>query len=344
MSALENGKEIAEKIKKSNLSLYEKLEETSDLYIPLAELEALLKDGLIGLSLKNLPIRTRSKVLKTKICEIIGYPVPNVFKKTQPRFLSQNFDTYAQKSLNLQIWNEEVDPHRRYALIRINEDDVVTAVRVISGDQLSELDHTGKLTKKFQARLPDLNFSALLSEKDTDNVIEWCESTIDNVDSSPTDNPSEDEMFPIEYIYRKLLPLVGTNLGHLGATQERNRGAELQKIVCRILGYSHYSDDGQYPDVKNQLLEIKLQTSPTIDLGLHSPNSDEIIIHVGTKTFKDKDVRYAIFAGEIDGNTITITRLFVVTGEEFIDQIPLFGGLVQNSKIQIPLPRDFFDQ
>jgi hypothetical protein len=74
-------------------------------------LEGVLHDGLLGLDL-NYPLRTRSKVLKAKICEILGYPVPKSFKKTQPRFPGQDFDTYIQKSNNLQIWNEEIVPTR----------------------------------------------------------------------------------------------------------------------------------------------------------------------------------------------------------------------------------------
>ena len=60
----------------------------------------ILRDGLMGLDL-NYPLRTRSEVLKSRICEILGYPVPTSFKKSKPRFPGQDFDTYIQKSNNL---------------------------------------------------------------------------------------------------------------------------------------------------------------------------------------------------------------------------------------------------
>jgi hypothetical protein len=89
-------------IRKSGLSIYELLQAHLDLFIDDEDLESILDKGLRGLVLDQ-PLRTRSKVLKSKVCEVLGYPVPSSFKKTQPRFPGQNFDTYVQKSNNLQI-------------------------------------------------------------------------------------------------------------------------------------------------------------------------------------------------------------------------------------------------
>src|ERR1019366_2849728 len=112
----------------------------------------LLNRGLAGLSLARLPLRTRTKVVKTQVCRALGYPVPSSFRKTQPRFPGQFFDTYVQKSNNLQVWNEELSPTRRYVLIRLSSADVVTKVKVVTGDTLAKLDTTGTLTQKYQAR------------------------------------------------------------------------------------------------------------------------------------------------------------------------------------------------
>ena len=54
-----------------------------------------------------------------------------------------------------------------------------------------------------------------------------------------------------------ILPMVGLNIDYLNPLQERNRGAELHSLICEYLGYSIYEDDGNYPDIANQLLEIK---------------------------------------------------------------------------------------
>ena len=104
-----------ENIKRSGLTIYDFIsKDNKDLYIPIIELEGILDKGMRGFSINGLALRTRSKVVKSEICRVLGYPVPSSFKKTQPRFLGQNFDTYIQETLNVQIWNEPVDPERRY--------------------------------------------------------------------------------------------------------------------------------------------------------------------------------------------------------------------------------------
>src|SRR5688572_4722349 len=94
-------------IRESGLSIYDPVEIGSPLWIPSPQLEQLLNEGLKGLNVEGLPNRTRSKTVKSRICQVLGYPVPKSFKKIKPRFLGQNFDTYNQKSSNLQIWNDQ---------------------------------------------------------------------------------------------------------------------------------------------------------------------------------------------------------------------------------------------
>ena len=129
-------------------------------------------------------------------------------------------------------------------------------------------------------------------------------------------------------------------------TRERSRGDILHSKVGSVLGYSKHQDNGQFPDIPNQLLEIKLQTSPTIDLGLVKPDSKEILNFpkIDNYAFCHKDVRYAIFAAKKSDGAITITQSFLVTGEDFFDHFRQFQGKVRNGKLQIPLPRDFFDR
>src|SRR5713101_3300142 len=108
-------------ISRSGHSIYDRIEvDDPEFWIPTPELEELLSQGLRGFSLAGLPLRTRSKVLKQQVCRILGYPVPTSFKKTRPRFPGQNFDTYVQKSNNLQVWNEALAPARRYVIIRLS--------------------------------------------------------------------------------------------------------------------------------------------------------------------------------------------------------------------------------
>ena len=337
-----------ERIRSSGLSIHDEIDPNDEKWIPTEELEKILKNELIGFSLGNLPIRTRSKVLKTKICEVLGYPIPKSFKKTQPRFLGQLFDTYIQKSNNLQIWNEEISLSRRYVIIKLSNENIITNFRVVNGDVLAKLDKTGTLTQKYQAKvILSNNETELFSSEDTDNIKSLFEfnNEISTFSISPTEKPKINELLTISELFNRLKSIVGISFSDKGIDQERNRGATLHEIVCKKVGYKQYQDDGQFPDIKNQLLEIKLQTSPTIDLGLVCPDSIEIIeeTKIGFPNIRHCDIRYAVFYGNTDGKFVTITHFYFTTGEDFFNNFKKFKGKEINKKIQIPLPKDFFD-
>ncbi|WP_295996792.1 hypothetical protein [uncultured Veillonella sp.] len=333
-----------ENISRSGLSIYEPVDpENTQLYIPTHELETILVNSLIGLPLQGYKLRTRSKIVKVAVCRALGYPVPSSFKRTQPRFPGQNFDVYSQKSLNVQIWNEEVDAARRYVFLKVNENDIVTAVKVITGEMLAKYDRTGTLTKKYQASMKS-NEDNICSQKDSSNVEDWVSDSDDSLlGINPNSYPQRTNFLRISKVYELLLPLLGENLDYLDAVQERNRGAGLHRLICNRLGYNDYEDDGTYPDIMNQLLEVKLQTSPTIDLGLHSPEDGEKIASSENINFYSGDIRYAIFDGLVEDDQVTLQNLYLVTGEDFSNHFQLFKGRGTNAKLQIPLPVDFFD-
>ncbi|HGE5804335.1 TPA: restriction endonuclease [Bacillus thuringiensis] len=333
-------------ISSGDLSIYDAITVGDPNYwIPSNELEELLSAKLVGLSLDGLPLRTRSKIVKTEVCEALGYSAPSSFKKTQPRFLCQNFDVYTQKSNNLQIWNEEISPSRRYVLIKISEGDIITKVKVVTGDVLADLDKTGKLTQKYQARLMGiLENVKSFSEFDTEEMGKIVsEYQGFNASTSPAAYPSFGEVMPIREVYQRLQSIVGKRFSYLGALQERNRGGVLHSLVCEALGYSTFREDGKFPDVKHQLVEVKLQTSPTIDLGLFLPNNEETldIPLVNGQSIRMCDVRYAIFYGEVENEEVVITKFYLVTGKDFFEHFTQFGGKKVNKKLQIPLPNNF---
>ena len=338
---------LANQIRGSGLSIYDQLlGDHESLFLASHELEEVLASSLIGLSLSGLPLRTRSKVVKEHICDALGYPRPKAFQKTQPRFPGQNFDTYIQKSRNLQIWNEEISPSRRYVIIQVNDSDLVSAIRVVSGDSLAKLDTTGTLTQKYQARIIIDNRSLeLVSKDDTKNLIPLVGTgTKPTICGCPSRDPVFQEIIPISQLFETLTTLVGVSFSDAGRDQERNRGGSLHRLICKSLGYSTYRDNGQFPDIRHQLLEVKLQTSPTIDLGLVCPDSDEPldIKPIRGCTIRHSDIRYAIFYGSTNGTQVSLTHFFLTTGERFFTRFPKFGGKVLNKKLQIPLPDNFF--
>ncbi len=337
----------AEEIRASGLSIFDLLPKESPLYIPTKELEKLLDGGLRGFSTAGMPLRTRSKVVKSEVCRVLGYPVPKSFRKCKPhaRFPGQNFDTYVQASDNLQIWNEELKPRRRYVLISVSENGLVDKVKVVTGAMLAKLDTTGTRTQKYQARFnAGTEALELVSSTDTSQLQTLIGLGAGISSSLPTDDPEKGSVLPIRTIFEKLSDLVGVAFSNAGSDQERNRGAELHLLVCIALGYASYADDGQFPDVRHQLLEVKLQTSPTIDLGLVEPSSTEALDlnDMPEYTVRHCDVRYAIFGAVVKDGQVMLTSLVLTSGEDFFSRFPRFEGKVLNKKIQIPLPRGFF--
>ncbi len=335
-------------IRASGLTIYDPIVVGDpQLWIPTPELEELLNEALRGLNLGGMPLRTRSKVLKGKVCAALGYPLPTSFKKTKPRFPGQFFDTYVQKANNLQVWNEELSPTRRYVIVRVTDAGIVSRVKVVTGDTLALLDTTGTLTSKYQAQcIPGLAKTELVTSTDTERVASFVDAAVDiRSVATPVKQPQAGELLPIAEIFQRLALLVDERFVDLGADQERNRGGKLHQMVCAALGYSSYQDDGQFPDVRHQILEVKLQTSPTIDLGLVRPDSIEAldVPMIRGQQVRHCDVRYAVFYATIAGGYIELTNLFLTTGESFFKRFRQFQGKVLNAKLQIPLPAKFFD-
>ncbi len=348
MNYLKSALNKVRNISKFELSIYDNIEVgDNDFWLISQELEAILNEKLKGLNLKDLPLRTRSKVVKTEVCKALGYPIPKSFKKIQPRFLGQRFDTYVQKSNNLQVWNEDLNLSRRYVLIKVSENDLVTKVKVVTGSDLAPLDTTGKLTQKYQARLQNVEHEfELVCENDTENIIALHAKLAINVQNrSPINEPILGEVLSINEIYDRLKPVVGKTFENPGSDQERNRGAALHKLVCEVLGYSTYQDNGQFPDIRHQLLEVKLQTAATIDLGLISPDSETPLDmqKIGNITVRHSDVRYVVFYGIIENGIVKITNLILANGANFYARFPKFEGKGLNKKIQISLPSNFFE-
>lgn len=336
-------------IRESGRSIYDMIDiADTKHWIPDYALETILTQKLAGISLAGLPNRTRSKLAKQHICEALGYPVPKSFNRTKPRFPGQNFDVYTQKANNLQVWNDEVDAFRRYAIVQVSKTGVIAKVKVVSGTVLATLDKTGTLTQKYQAKYtPASELAELVTPLDTATLLPFVKTGFQPAaNSSPASGPQVGQISPIRDIFDFLSSLIGQKFVDAGSDQERNRGGALHRLACQTLGYKLYQDDGQFPDIRNQLLEVKLQTAQTIDLGLVTPSSIAklylpSLIGVGVRHC---DVRYAIFHGVTADGVVRLERLSVTTGEGFFARFPQFQGNVRNTKLQIPLPGDFFDR
>lgn len=342
-SELAHAQKVRDRISSLGLDLYNPpaTADSEYFYTP-SVLETLLKSELVGREdLAGLAVKTRAVVAKKMVCEALGYDVPQSFKRVSPRLPHPAIDVYAQQANNLQIWNEEVDAERRYVILILDEHEILD-VRVVAGADLAQYDKTGKLTKKFQASRRHESFgSTLVSEFDTDNFIERLNPDSFASTNSPVAQPEAGGVLTVAEVYRRLLPMVGSTYNDPGIVQERNRGTVVHREACLRLGTGAFADNGQFPDILSQLVEVKLQLARTVDLGLELPSSDTPLASANG-VLDVCDVRYAIFYADRDGTSFTITNLVVTTGADFFKEFRQFTGLTTNAKLQLRLPGSWF--
>ena len=313
--------------------------------LTLMELQAALEPRFLGsFELANKKIRTRSKLAKTMACEALGYAIPKSFVKSSPRFPAENFDISVQKANNFQLWNAELDPTRRYVFVILSEAEQVIALRVLIGEDLAKYNSTGVSTLKHQAGFEAFASAGFLVVGDDTEIVQaWLAAPPTAMRAKNPSAPPDAAMQSLANLGTMLQPLLGTTLRDPGAVQERLRGQELHVIVSARLGYGAHSDSGQHPDIPHQLLELKLQTSPTIDLGLVDPVSVAPLGPPFADHIRHADTRYAIFGGVSDGNGhVRLTSLVMVSGEQFFTAFRRFGGLGVNGKLQFHLPKHWW--
>jgi hypothetical protein len=340
-------KKRAESIRDQGLDIYTCVETIDpSLFFPDKELAVYLEFSLRGRELGG-PIRTRSKLAKQMVASALGYGTPASFRRTRPRFPGQDLDIHVQQDNNLQIWNQDISPEQRYVLIRPNSNDIVQSVRVVRGQQVALWDRTGTLTSKFQAkRRPGRAKSLLVSSSDTEVFVRTFDPKrlpggvlLRTLSSQP---PKAGLVMPIDQIFERAVNLIGTRLQATRASQDRIRGELLQQRISDELGIGEYANFGQWPDIVSQAIEVKLQTSPTIDLGLVLPNDKARARSLGLLV-RHCDARYVIVYGEaLDSGEVELHTVVASTGSDFFKEFVQFGGLVQNHKRQIRLPNDLF--
>lgn len=152
------------------------------------------------------------------------------------------------------------------------------------------------------------------------------------------EEPDIKQLFSISLLKKMVADkLIGYKLD---AAATKKRGQALEKKVLELLGYQINDYDllyGAFPDIRNQLLEVKVQDSPTVDLGKFSPEKEEIVIQdSGLTTF---DVRYLIAL--TNPKTEIIEGIILSPGDKLGE---LFAYVSAESfKCQRSIPMSFFD-
>lgn len=319
----------------------------------------------------------RSHWVKEKIISELGYEEPDAFrskkaKKHTPKYIHQLMDIFIQKENNLQIWgyvpyaDVEIDaewrgqPHEmketRIVVVKRNEENIITGFKIVEGEDLEKWDNTGTKTVKWQGFVPDsfrnkgkvytggseplfskIGESELsLEEKQEQIRIQETESSDKLAEMPPEDSSL---VLTIEELKSILNDLIGIELEDRG---ERLTGQLFEKKVAEKIGYEFDEEDlsadrGEFPDLLNQLLEVKFQDSPTIDLGKHLPTDEEKLEFGWNKWgLTNEDIRYVVGLGDEKEDCFELTDIVIISGLDFEE---FFGVTADtNSKIQMSIP------
>ena len=252
-------------------------------------------------------------------------------KKGVPKLIREMVDTYivtTGDSYNLQVWNRY--PNSRSVLVKYTNGETITSrdirlifIKIDSKKELidsiviltpeyieAKFGKFGKPTIKHQLLILPKHREAIiksensiLSFSDTINLTyrirHFYESTPDNM----LKEPDFKDLFSIELLTKMVAEKLINQT--LEVSDTKNRGQALERLVLQLLGYSKdnlQSLAGGYPDIPNQLLEVKVQDSPTVDLGKFSPETEELVFEDSNVT--TSDIRYLIALTNSQTNVI----------------------------------------
>ena len=248
-----------------------------------------------------------------------SYDVVPPKRKGVPKILLEYVDTYivtSGDSYNLQVWNRNPSSDSvqvqyangetlkssevRFILARVKPGiNKISAIAVLSPDYIvKKFGAFGKPTIKHQLMISTAARQKVLAQPGKvlfyDDGIKNKKATPSNLSSQNIHaQPTESFLLPLSVI-RDIVKneIIGKKIDS-GAT--KNRGQVLEAMIARSLGYKLRKEQklaGGYPDICHQALEVKIQDSPTVDLGKYSPEYDEVIS--GCSGFTTKRVRYLI--------------------------------------------------
>jgi hypothetical protein len=286
--------------------------------------------------------------------------------KGVPRIVREFIDTYivtSGTSYNLQVWNRipaaeslliKYDSGEslkcndvRFVFIRIDiVKSLIASVVILTPSYIEQMfGKFGKPTIKHQLLISGKvrkiiyeSVDKILSFPDTKKLSYHIRYDDQAPKSGMIEEPDIKHLFSIALL-KKLVAekLIGYKLN---AAATKNRGQALEKKVLELLGYELKETDflyGSFPDIRNQLLEVKVQDSPTVDLGKFSPEKEEIVIEDSKLT--TFDVRYLIAL--TNPKTEIIEGIILAPGEKLGE---LFSYVSAESfKCQRAIPMAFFD-
>ncbi len=287
-------------------------------------------------------------------------------QKGVPRLLRELLDTYivtTGNSYNLQVWNRVPNSDSilvqytcgskiqckdiRFIFVKIDVNtEIIESIVILTPEYIEN--RFGKFGK------PTIKHQLMISNKQRERIINGDNSVLSFKDSkklsyrirhdyaeTPSNmlkEPDFKNLFSIQLLTEMVAKkLVGVTLG---ANDTKNRGQALERLALQLLGYSEENLNGLaggYPDIPNQLLEVKVQDSPTVDLGKYSPEFEELIM--ADSDITTKDIRYLIAL--TNPKTGIIEGVILAAGEHLGEIFTYVSDM--SYKCQRSIPMSFFE-
>lgn len=317
-----------------------------------------------GSSLRKLISRALDGSSLPTAADNSNYTIIPPKKKGVPKILLEYVDTYIATSgdnYNLQVWNrnpasksvqivykngdELYSDEVRFILVKVDPvAHLIKAIAVTTPDYIvKRFGKFGKPTVKSQLIISDIKRNEVLNEKDSilfydDDVTVGKNSNLTNLATLDMhDEPTSDSLLPLSTIKDKVKSIIGKTIP---ADSTRNRGQHLERMVAAELGYANPNSGilaGGYPDIRNQALEVKVQDSPTIDLGKYTPEFIENVPQCAN--FNTGNIRYLIAL--TDPTSSLIKALVLCPGNKL--GIHFTHVANQSYKCQRSIPMSFFE-
>lgn len=318
-----------------------------------------------GSNTRKLIARTLENYPLPKAATDGEYEIVPPKKKGIPKIVREFIDTYivtSGKSYNLQVWNRI--PASQTLLIKYESgeslkcDDVRFILTKITDDKISSIiiATPDYIVEKFGVfGKPTIKHQLLISSKIRKKIYESDDNIMFFKDSQklsylirhdfepPKTNMVKEarsnEILAIGLIKTMVAEkLIGFKLA---ANSTKNRGQSLERKVLELLGYPSSDSSllyGAFPDIPNQLLEVKVQDTQTVDLGKFSPEKEEVIIEdLNITTF---DIRYLIAL--TNPETEIIEGIILSPGEKLGEVFSYVSD--QSYKCQRSIPMDIFEK
>lgn len=320
-----------------------------------------------GSNIRKLIASVLEKYVLPQIAEIPEFEVVPPKGKGIPKIKREFIDTYivtSNDTYNLQVWNripasqsllikyESGESLKctdvRFVLVKIDvSTNTIASIIILTPEYIEQnfgkfgkptIKHQLLISSKVRKRIYESETKILLlpdSEKVSEHTIEHYVRP----KAAMNEAPDSGNLFSITLIEKIVAEkLIGYKLD---SAATKNRGQALEKKVLELLGYEIAENDllyGAFPDIRHQLLEVKVQDSSTVDLGKFSPEKEDVIIEESHLT--TFDVRYLIAL--TNPKTEIIEGIILSSGLQLGD---LFSYISAESyKCQRSIPKFFFDK